>query len=206
MTLKSYVNSLNNTNKQHTQIIANNSRSIKIGTITGYDPNNYAVSVDFKPYDDNQIPQTSWIPIASLHAGTNRGVFTPPQVGDQAVVAFGDGTYQSGVLIGYIFSDVDRAPNVPAGTFLLQIGNGTDVSTIEINEDGSLKIKSSQSVTVIAPSTIIKSDGGTPGFLTKFEELKAAYDAHTHSTPSGESSPPTQPLSSDVATTVVQGE
>lgn len=206
MTLRSNLNKYQNTIKQHTQIITNQNKFIKIGTVSGYDPEKYLVKVDFQPYDNQQIPETSWVPIASLHAGTNRGVFTPPKLQDQAIVAFGDGVYQNGVLLGYIFSDVDVPPTVPSGTFLLQIGNGSDISTISIAENGSLTISSSQSVTITAPAITISSEGGDAGFLAKFAELKAAYDAHTHATSGGESSPPSQPLDSNVSTQVVKAE
>jgi phage baseplate assembly protein gpV len=204
MTLMSDINLLKNSHKQDTGTLTNQGKSLKFGTVTAYDPNVYAVQVTFEPYDQSQIPETQWVPIVTGHAGLNRGIFTPPKVGDEAVVAFGDGAFQNGAVIGYMFNNEDRPVLVTSGNFLIQIGDGTDLSTISIGENGELTISSSQTVTITAPSVTIGADGGSSDFLAKFTQLKTEFDAHTHPTPSGESSPPTQPLSNDVATTATQ--
>ena len=83
-------------------------------------------------------------------------------------------------------------------------------STAGIEEEAGTEynIKAGTQVIVEAPNILLKDSSGTAVPLTKFNELAAAFLAHTHLgvTSGGEvSGTPSQPLDASIATTVVKG-
>jgi phage baseplate assembly protein V len=83
----------------------------KAGTVTDYDPAAYSVKVMLQP----EGIETGWLPIVTAMAGNGFGVYFGPANGDQAVVSFLEGDREVGWCTGFLPSDVDAPPTVPAG-------------------------------------------------------------------------------------------
>jgi type VI secretion system secreted protein VgrG len=72
------------------------------------DPSNMGrVKVKFFWQEDSE---TFWVRTMTPHAGADRGFFFMPEVGDEVVVAFGDGDPERPCVIGSIWNGVDSAP------------------------------------------------------------------------------------------------
>ncbi len=84
---------------------------LKEGLVSSYDPSKGAVKVTLQPNDQ----ETGWLPLVSMQAGNNFGTAYGPSQNDQAVIAFPEGDVESGVCLGFIFSDEDQPMGVPSG-------------------------------------------------------------------------------------------
>lgn len=65
------------------------------------------VQVKFFWQEENQ---TSWARMITPHAGADRGFMFLPEIGDEVVVAFGDGEVDKPVIVGSIWNGVDKPP------------------------------------------------------------------------------------------------
>jgi uncharacterized protein involved in type VI secretion and phage assembly len=65
------------------------------------------VKVKFYWQEDSE---TFWVRTMTPHAGADRGFYFLPEVGDEVVVAFGDGDPERPCVIGSIWNGVDAAP------------------------------------------------------------------------------------------------
>lgn len=103
------------------------------GLVDAYDPNAYAVKVQFLPED--RI--TGWLPIQTLWSGSGFGLQFGPAVGDMAYVEFADGDPEAGTCIGFGFNDVERPLPVPSGEAWLTHQTG---SFLRLHNDGSVEL------------------------------------------------------------------
>lgn len=85
--------------------------STRIGLVTSYDPDRYAVKIELQP----DATETGWCPIMTLMAGQGWGVYFGPAKGDQAIVIFMEGDSLAGLCVGFLPSDEDVPPRVEAG-------------------------------------------------------------------------------------------
>lgn len=83
----------------------------RIGLVSAYDPNRYAVKVKFPPDD----VETGWIPLQAVQVGNGFGIYAPPNLDDQIKVEFQDGAQDAGIAGGTLFNDIDVPLAVPAG-------------------------------------------------------------------------------------------
>jgi uncharacterized protein involved in type VI secretion and phage assembly len=65
------------------------------------------VKVKFYWQEDSE---TFWVRTMTPHGGEDRGFFFLPEIGDEVVVAFGDGDLERPYVIGSIWNGVDKAP------------------------------------------------------------------------------------------------
>jgi len=107
----------------------------RVGMVTSYDPDLYAVKLMLKPED----VETGWIPLSTLHIGNGFGVAIGPEVGDQMEVAFQEGSMNSARILGRLFSDEEKPPRVEAGEALLRRKDG---SRIFMDKQGHVRIAS----------------------------------------------------------------
>lgn len=61
-------------------------------------------------YDWQEDGETSWIRMATPHAGADRGMLFLPEVGDEVLVAFEQGDPERPYIIGSLWNKVDQAP------------------------------------------------------------------------------------------------
>lgn len=83
----------------------------RLGLVTSYDPDIYAVKVLIQP----EGTETGWLPIVTQMTGQGWGIYAAPSHDDQAFVLFQEDDLDCGVCLGFVPSDVDRPPSVPPG-------------------------------------------------------------------------------------------
>lgn len=157
----------------------------KIGFVTSYDPNTYAVRVRLEPESTaneenglaNPVVETNWLPVFRPYGGNGWGLYTPPVIGDQVLVLWPDGGH--GVAFSAFYNDSEKpyktgdpseatgsqgdANGNPAGReFILVHPTG---SHIKVQNDGSVWFRSSDG-TIIQMSnagevTVISSTGAS---------------------------------------------
>ena len=54
--------------------------------------------------------ESAWAPVAAPLAGKQRGAFFMPELGDEVLVAFEDGSFDSPYIIGFLWNGVDMPP------------------------------------------------------------------------------------------------
>lgn len=200
MTLKSHLERLENKTKIHAANASSRNKTIKLGTVSSFDPNTYAVKVKWQPFfdSDGQTSETGEAPLMTINASNLEGILCPPNIGDQCVVGFVDGDMQQPVILGFIYSDEDRPVLVTSGEFLVTKVSGSNSATLHLKNDGTIEITASQTINLTAPQVNLMADGGIPESLVKYSEMKALFDAHTHDD-SG-AGVPTIPMSTAQAT------
>lgn len=201
MTLKSHLEKLHNYTKQHVSNGLSRIKTIKLGTISSFNPNTYAAKVQWQPFvDENgQISETGEAPIVVPNAGNLEGFLFPPRNGAQCVVGFVDGDMQQPVILGYMYSDEDRPILVTQGQLKIKLNNGGNSVTLFMKDDGTIEISSSQKINITAPEIALTGEGESPDRLVKYTEMKALYDNHVHE--NGGTGIPVIPMSDTQATT-----
>lgn len=179
------------------------SATTRLGTISSFDPDHYAVKVRLQP----EGTETGWIPLSSPWAGNGWGMFVPPSIGDQVKVHFQEASGEAGVVGGRLYSDEDRPIAVPAGEFWLVHRSGARMrllnsGQIEVQQQGGtqLRLNPDGSIDLNAPSLRIGVEGGTFHKLI-MDTFMAAYNSHTH----GNSGPPTPQMTQAHLTTNLTG-
>jgi phage baseplate assembly protein V len=117
---------------QSENVIGNISHT-RIGTVSSYDPNNYAAKVLLQP----DGTETGWLPIGSAWVGNGWGMFAPPPIGAMVKVHFQEGNPEAGLIDVSHFNDGARPVTTQAGAFQLVHQTG---SAIQINNDGSINL------------------------------------------------------------------
>jgi len=176
----------------------------RIGTVSAYDPNNYAVKVLIQP---NNV-ETGWLPIFSPWVGNGWGLFAPPSIGHMVKVHYQEGNYEAGIVSLRGFNDQDRPLPTPAGEFWLVHSTG---SFLKIQNDGSVNIvthtaltatvggtttlTSMGNVVATAPNFNLTGDVNVTGNITATGNIsdgvrsmagdRTIYNSHTHNDPQG---------------------
>lgn len=152
----------------------------RIGLVSSYDPGNYEVKVRIQPSDT----ETGWLPIVTQMAGAGFGVYFAPAIGDQAVVAFQEGSVEAGFCIGFLPSDAAQPPNVPSGEGLIQHKDGALLhfkpdGVVELVAPGGLNITADTTITGALVVTEDITDTNGDNSVT-VKQLRDAYNAHHH--------------------------
>lgn len=91
------------------------------GLVTSYDPKTHLAKVTFQP----EGQESGWIPIETGHIGNGFGIaigLTPgdgKKTGDQVVVRYQEGDFESGKIVQRVHSDDDKPPTVQSGEVVL---------------------------------------------------------------------------------------
>jgi len=87
------------------------------GLVTSYDPERYLAKVTFQP----EGQESGWLPIETGHIGNGFGIAVGlqpgdgKQSGDQVIVRYQEGDFESGKIVQRVHSDNDRPPTVQSG-------------------------------------------------------------------------------------------
>lgn len=145
-----------------------------VGLVSSYDPQTHAAKVTHQP--DGTV--SGLAPHVRPAAG-GVNFCSGPGANNQAVVLYLNGDRESPVIIGYLHSDQDQPPNVPAGASSWTFANGSishDASgNVTINTTGTVTLQSG-SVSMVVSSSGVAITGGT---LT--HNSKNVGSTHTHS-------------------------
>jgi uncharacterized protein involved in type VI secretion and phage assembly len=117
-------------------------RSERHGLVTSYDPNKHLAKVTFMP----EGQESGWLPIETGHIGNGFGIaigLTPgdgKSTGDQVIVRYQEGDFESGKIVQRVHSDKEKPPKVEAGEMVFWHEKG---QRIFFKKDGSLEIRGS---------------------------------------------------------------
>lgn len=128
------IDSLLNGIRAHAQMAQGEKTTHRVGTVTAYDPNKYAVKVRMWPDTQESL---GWIPLASTYIGNGWGLVAGPSINDQVIIAFDREDQDAGVVVGRFFTDVEQPPAAPSGEFWLVHKAG---SAIKFHNDGTIEI------------------------------------------------------------------
>lgn len=128
------IDNLLNQIRAHAQMAQGEKTGNRVGLITAYDPNKYAVKVKMWPDTQESL---GWIPLASEWIGNGWGLVAGPSINDQVKIAFDREDQDAGVVVGRMFTDVDQPPPVPSGEFWLIHKSG---SLLKFHNDGTVEI------------------------------------------------------------------
>lgn len=149
----------------------------RFGLVSSFDPVAYAGRVLLQP--ENVL--SGWLPILSAWVGNGWGLAAPLTPGDQVLVVAQEADAEHGVIIGCVWSAVDKAPGAPGGEFWLQHQSG---SFVKLLNDGTIAMQAS-TVNLIGNLVVtgnISDQNGAHGTLAA---LRQAYDGHVHADAQG---------------------
>lgn len=210
--------------RAHAQMAQGEKTTHRVGQITAYDPNKYAVRVKFWP---DTVESSGWIPLASTYVGAGWGLVAGPTIGDQVIVAFDREDQDAGIVVGRFFTDVEQPPVAQAGEFMLVHKSGgalkfTNDGNVALIVTGSLtatvtgnltasaqqaNVTASSSASVSAPSITLKNAGAAlKKLLNSAFATWAAGHRHSNGNGGADTGVPTTSPPADSQTTVVQAE
>jgi phage baseplate assembly protein gpV len=150
------------------------------GIVTSYDPKHYLAKVTFQP----EGQESGWLPIETGHIGQGYGIVIGLQPGqggvsaagvggqagsqssnqgDQVIVRFQEGDFESGKIVQRVHSDQDTPPQAQSGEIIIwtkfqQSGGGTPDSgqggqggtgqQIALKKDGSITVTDGNGATI----------------------------------------------------------
>jgi phage baseplate assembly protein gpV len=145
------------------------------GLVTSYDPTNHLAKVTFQP--DGQ--ESGWLPIETGHVGNGFGIaigLTPGDgnaSGDQVIVRYQEGDFESGKIVQRVHSDTDKPPMAQSGEIVIQHQKGGKIFcaasgqvTVQDGGGGSLMYDGSGNIAVTGVSTITMKVGGVSAVLS----------------------------------------
>lgn len=171
---------------------------VQLGIITSINPANSSIKVMIQP----EQYETGFIPYSTPFIGW----YAVPRIGTQVVVLFQEGSKDVAIGAFSLYWQGDQPPSgLEEGEVILHHTNG---SFIKLNNSGDIDINATGNVNVTSPHTNV-SNGGATDFLVLFNNLKTAFDNHTHTgVQSGGSNTgaPVTPLPSNAATTILKAQ
>ena len=130
-----------NAAKQMADVARAQTLTVRMGIVTGYDPDLYAVKVAIAGLDII----TPWIPLKALAVGDGFGILAAPNLGDAVSVHFFGGTIDCATVGLRFFGDGAAPPQVAAGEYLIKHRSG---ALLQFAADGSVQIVTSGDLAV----------------------------------------------------------
>lgn len=84
------------------------------------------IKVEF-PWMDGGI-RSAWAPVASMFAGGGRGGFFAPEIDDEALLAFEQGSFEHPFICGYLWNGVDAPPTQDPQLRIIRSVNGHEIA------------------------------------------------------------------------------
>ncbi|WP_435018502.1 phage baseplate assembly protein V [Tundrisphaera sp. TA3] len=134
---------LNIARREAERVMAQRS-GVRIGVVTGYDPENYCAKVEIQP----ERVETGWLPISTPWSGNGWGEYCPPTPGDVVDVHFQEGGKEAGFIGNRHYGDRFRPLAVPSGERWTVHQSG---SCLKFHNDGSVEISSPTRIASTAP-------------------------------------------------------
>jgi len=116
----------------------------RMGIVTSYEPNRYAVKVSLMP----EGAETGWLPLASPWVGNSWGLFCPPSIDDMVEVHFQEASPEAGYACLRFYNDSDRPLACPSGEFWLVHASG---SLLKFYNDGTIEVHAATAINSSAP-------------------------------------------------------
>jgi len=149
----------------------------RFGLVSSFDPTAYAAKVLVQP--ENVL--TGWLPVASAWVGAGWGLAAPLTPGDQVLVIAQEGDSEQGVIVGCVWSSVDRPMTTPVGELWLQHATG---SFVKLRNDGTIALQA-ETVNVVGNLVVTGDISDKNGARGTLAVLRAAHNSHVHDDPQG---------------------
>ncbi|MCL4514157.1 MAG: phage baseplate assembly protein V [Firmicutes bacterium] len=165
------------------------------------DPFNHRYSVDVQPLSpdgsvNKKAPVIPDVEIPVLWAGPARGVYCLPVVGAIVRVAF---YYNDPAqpFVDAILGEGFDSPAHPLGSFIVQHSDGTRIEidahkNIYLLTPAIIEMNAGAEAKVTVPKVTLAGGGHPVAFA---DVVKQIFDSHVHPTSTGNSGPPTSPMS-----------
>jgi hypothetical protein len=153
-----------------------NSAQPRMGTVTSSNAQTATAKVLLQP----EGVLTGWLPVLTQWAGSGWGMACPPSPGDQVLIIPLEGDAQHGLIVGRLYSNSVRPPQVASGEIILSHHSGC-----------SLRLLNSGVVAVQGDLHVSGDVYDSYGSLSK---LRKDYNVHIHETSSGEETSVPMPL------------
>ena len=140
----------------------------RMGTVTSSDPRTATAKVLLQP----EGVLTGWLPVLTQWAGSGWGMACPPSPGDQVLIIPQEGDAQHGLIVGRLYSNSIRPPQVAPGEIILSHRSGC-----------SLRLLNSGIVVVEGDLHVAGDVYDAYGPLSR---LRNRYNAHIHHTSNGQ--------------------
>jgi uncharacterized protein involved in type VI secretion and phage assembly len=72
--------------------------------------------------------KSAWAPVAAAFAGSDRGAFFFPEVGDEVLVAFEHGYFDHPFVVGFLWNGLNRPPTLDHRLRVLRSLNGHEIA------------------------------------------------------------------------------
>lgn len=148
----------------------------RIGTVTSSNSQTATARVLLQP----EGVLTGWLPVLTPWVGSGWGMVCPPSAGDQVLIIPQEGDAQHGLIIGRLYSNSVRPPEVESGEITLCHRSGC-----------SLRLLNSGIVSIAGDLHVSGDVYDAHGPLSK---LRNDYNGHTHHTGSGQDTSVPLPL------------
>jgi phage baseplate assembly protein V len=149
----------------------------RFGLVSSFDPAAYAARVMVQP--ENVL--SGWLPVLSAWVGNGWGLAAPLTPGDQVLLLAQEADAEHGVILGCVWSAVDKPAGATSGELWLQHQSG---SFVKLKNDGTIAMQAS--TVNIAGNLVVTGDisdrNGANGTLAA---LRNAHDTHAHPDPQG---------------------
>jgi len=151
--------------------------------------------------------ESRWARVVSFMAGADRGAVFRPEVGDEVLVLFEQGDVRFPYVIGAVWNGRDAMPSQRGSdaandvrlirsrsghTIVLDDTSGAEKVTVTDQSGNSVELSSSG--VLVKSGSIALGSAQAGEALVLGDAFMQLYNAHTHATGVGPSSPPTQPM------------
>jgi uncharacterized protein involved in type VI secretion and phage assembly len=128
---------------------------VVVGIVTNNKDELGRVRVKFQWH--SQDYETDWVRIATLMAGPQRGSFFIPEVGDEVLLAFENGDFNSPYVVGCLWSIEDNPPSGNAdgenNIRMFQSRSGHEITFDDTNKKGHLQIQTKSGHSILLDDT-----------------------------------------------------
>jgi phage baseplate assembly protein V len=140
----------------------------RIGTVTSSNSQTATARVLLQP----EGVLTGWLPVLTQWAGSGWGMACPPSPGDQVLIIPQEGDAQHGLIVGRLYSNSVRPPQVESGEIVFSHQSGC-----------SLRLLNSGVIVAEGDLHVSGDIYDAHGSLSK---LRNDYNVHTHHTNNGQ--------------------
>jgi len=143
------------------------------GTVSSYDPDNYAVKVLIQP----EGVVTGWLPLKAVWIGNGWGFFAAPSIGDAVEVEFQEADGGVGSVGWRFFNDSERPLSVPTGELWIVHKHG---QSIKLTTDGAVTLDDAQGAQIKLKGDGTISSAGNWTHSGTFKANDIELTTHVH--------------------------
>jgi len=135
-------------------------RGLVIGTVVAVvdNANQGRIQVQF-PWLDDQLKST-WASVVAPFAGSDRGLFWMPEIGDEVVVGFLHGDFSQAFVLGAMWNGVSGAPSPDPRQRMIRSKNGHTIrfidSTPNSGNQGALIVEDAHGNRVVMTNSLMR--------------------------------------------------